>query len=406
MRAIGFLLLALVLAAGMPVQAQDKGQTVRPEVGKPMQAAIDLLKQRRSREALSKAQEAAAIPDKTPYETYMANRVLGQSAAAAGDAATAARAFEAVSGASVVSETERRQFLLAAASEYYRIKEYAKSADLAGRYLSLGGTDRAARQMQAQGYYLSGNHAAAAKVLSAEIEAEERAGKAPAEDQLQLLLTVYNQLRDGAGSARVMDKLLVHHPKKDYWLNVLHGVTTAPGFNARLAIDVARLKLDTGTLRTADEYMEAAQLSLQDGFPFEASKILEEGYAAGLLGTGADAARHKRLRDLTAKNLAEDRKTVAQEDAGAAKDGKTLFNEGFNLVLHGKADKGLPMMEQGLKLGSGFKRPEHARLQLAHAYHLAGQNQKAVQIYRTIQGNDGAGSLARFWTIRLTRGSG
>src|SRR5207247_3883983 len=46
-------------------------------------------------------------------------------------------------------------------------------------------------------------------------------------------------------------------------------------------------------------------------------------------------------------------------------------------------------------LGIAGRRPDHARLQLAYAYHLAGQDQKAVQIFRTVQGTDGAGALAR-----------
>jgi hypothetical protein len=61
------------------------------------------------------------------------------------------------------------------------------------------------------------------------------------------------------------------------------------------------------------------------------------------------------------------------------------------------------MMERGLKLGSGLKRPDHAKLHLAYGYHLAGQNQKAVQIYRTVQGNDGAAALARLWVSYLRR---
>jgi len=156
-------------------------------------------------------------------------------------------------------------------------------------------------------------------------------------------------------------------------------------------------------MRTSSEFMEAAQLVLQEGFPMEATKIIEQGYAAGLLGAGADAERHKRLRDLAAKNLAEDTKALAQEDVGAAKDGKTLFNDGYNYVLHGKADKGLAMMEQGFKTGTGFRRLEHAKLQLARGYYLAGQRQKAIRAYKSVQGNDGAASIARLWIIRLSR---
>jgi hypothetical protein len=48
-------------------------------------------------------------------------------------------------------------------------------------------------------------------------------------------------------------------------------------------------------MKSTEEYVESAQLSLQEGFPAEASKIIDQGYSAGLLGTGPDAARHKRL---------------------------------------------------------------------------------------------------------------
>jgi hypothetical protein len=63
------LLLAAWLCAP-PVFAQ--APTVRPEVGKPLQAAVDLLKARRAKEALAQAREAQAQSDKTPYESYLA----------------------------------------------------------------------------------------------------------------------------------------------------------------------------------------------------------------------------------------------------------------------------------------------------------------------------------------------
>lgn len=42
-------------------------------------------------------------------------------------------------------------------------------------------------------------------------------------------------------------------------------------------------------------------------------------------------------------------------------------------------------------------------MQLAHAYHLAGQDSKAQQVYRSAQGADGTAALARLWVIRLGR---
>jgi hypothetical protein len=401
------LLFALLFALAGPVLAQDKAPTVRPEVGKPLQAAIDLLKQRRGKEALAQARAAQAVPDKTPYETYLVTRVLGQAAAAAGDHAAAAAALESAAASSAAPEADRRQLLAAAAGQYYALKEYGKAATLATRYFQYGGTDKTIRTIYVQSLYLGGNYGAAARELAQDVENEERAGKNPAEEQLQLLANAYLQSKDTAGYGRAMERLVSMYPKREYWLSVLHNVVTRSGFNERLQIDVARLKLDVGTMRSADEYLEFAQLSLIEGFPMEATRVIEKGYAAGVLGVGSDAARHKRLKDLAAKNLAEDRKAVAEAEKQdpAAKDGKTLFNDGYNLVLHGKSEKGLSMMQQGMKAGGGFRRPDHARLQLGYAYHLAGQNAKALEMFKTVQGTDGAAALARLWVIRLARTS-
>ena len=376
--------------------------TVRAEIGKPVQAALDLLKQKKGKDALAKVREADAITEKTAYEIYLLDQVRGQAAATAGESGVAARAFEAAAASSAAPEKERLQFLGAAAGQYYLIKEYGKSADLAARYFKDGGSEKALRTLYTQALYLGNNFAAAVKELQADVQADEQAGRTPPEDRLQMLANACLKQQNNAGYANAMEKLVANYPKRDYWLAVIHGTSSQSGFPDRLSLDVSRLKMATGTMRSAAEYVEAAQLSLQSGFPAEAKKIIEAGYVAGLLGTGPEADRHKRLKDMAAKNLAEDEKTLGQEDAQAtaAKDGTALFNAGFNYVLHGKAEKGLGMMESGLGKG-GMKRPEDARLHLAYAYHLAGQAQKAIQALKKMPAGDGAAALGRLWAIRL-----
>jgi hypothetical protein len=418
-RIVGAVLAGIAIGAGGigftalapigPALAQEQkggGNTARPEVGKPIQAALDLLKSKRGKEALARVQEADGVPNKTPYEAYLVERVRAQAAAAAGDVAAAARAFEATAASSAVSGGERLQFLAAAAGQYYLAKNYSKVAELGARYFKDGGTDKSIRTLYIQALYLGNDFAAAGKELLSHIQAEEQAGRTPAEDQLQLLANVYLKQRDNAGYANVLEKLVAYHPKKDYWLAVVHSVGTRSGFSERLALDFARLKLATDTMRTATEYVEAAQLSIQAGLPVEAKKIIDQGYAAGLLGTGPESDRHRRLKDMAAKNLAEDSKTLGQDDAqvAAAKDGTALLNAGFNYVLLGSGQKGLEMMEQGLRRG-GLKHADDARLHLGYAYHVAGHNQKAIQVFKTVQGADGAASLARLWIIHLGRGS-
>ncbi len=382
-------------------------QTVRPEIGKPIQAAIELLKSKKGKEALAKVRDAQAVGDRTPYENYVLERVLGQSAAAAGDSSAAARAFENVATSPATPEGERRQFLAAAASQYYLMKNYAKTAELAARYFRDGGTEKSVRTIYVQALYLGNDFASAAKELTKDLEAGERENKAPTEEQLQLLANSCSQIKDAACYGKAMEMLVAHYPKRDYWLSVIYSIATRPGFSERLALDVARIKIETGTMRSADEYLDAAQLALQDGFPMEAVRIIDKGYASGVLGTGPEAARHKRLKDMAAKNLAEDKKALAREDSQsvAGKDGRALFNDGFNYVLVGKPEQGLALMEKGIREPKAFRRLEHAKLQLGYAYHLAGQNQRAIQILKTVQGADGAAALARLWAIRFSRAS-
>ena len=400
--------LILGLSLGFNAVAQEKpaaGPTVRPEVGKPLQAAIDLLKGKKPKEALARAKEAQAVPNKTPYETYLVSRVIGQAAASAGEPATAAAALESAATSSAAPEGERRQLMALAINQYYSLKEYGKTAALAQRYLQ-GGADKAMRQIYVQSLYLGGKFSEAAREIASDIDAEEAAGKKPSEEELQLLANAYLQAKDTLHYTRAMEKLVAYYPKRDYWMNVIHSVVSRPGFNERLAIDVARLKLDVGLMRAAQEYLDLAQLTMIEGFPAEAVKVIDKGYAAGVLGTGGEAERHKRLKDLAAKNLAEDKKTLAEQgEKGGAKDGKTLFNEGFNYVLHGRNEKGFALMQEGLKQGSGFARVEHARLQLGYAYYLAGQKDRAIQSFKGVTGTDGASALARLWVIRLSRSS-
>lgn len=401
----GFVGLAPIRSA-LAKEQSSAGNTVRPEIGKPIRAAIELIKHKRGKDALARVREADAVPNKTPYETYLIEQVRAQAAAAAGDAAEAAQAFEAIAASAFTSPSQRLQFLAAAAGQYYQSRNYAKTAALGARYFKDGGADKSMRTLYVQALYLGNDFAAAGRELQSQIQSEEQAGGTPAEEQLQLLANVYVKLHDNAAYANVLEQLAAYYPKKDYWLAVVASVAARPGFSERLSLDLARLKLATGTMRTAAEYVEAAQLSILAGLPVEAKKIIDEGYAAGLLGTGPDAERHRRLKDMAARNLVEDTRTLGQDDAeaAAAKGGTALLNSGLNYVLHGSTGKGLEMMEQGLRKG-GLKHPDDARLHLGYAYHLAGQNQKAIRIFKTVHGTDGAASLARLWIIRLGRES-
>jgi len=389
-----FFCAALTMAAmafALPVQAQAQG--VRPEVGKPLQAAAAALKARRAREALGEVAKAEAVPNRTANENFLIAQMKGAAANAAGDYDTAINAFESVLQSGRVSGREASEMVKAVAVAYYQKKDYAQASKWAQRYFKEGGGDPAMRTMLLQSYYLSGDCGAVSRVAGD----ESRAGS---EEELQMLLNCYQRSRDNAGYVATMEKLVVHYPKKEYWTDLLSRVQKKPGFSDRLSLHVYRLRLATGNLKEANDYMEMAQLALQAGSPAEAKQVVDKGYETRVLGTGKEAERHARLKALVDKSLAASQqgRTKEEADAAAAPSGEELVKVGMNYVYEGKADKGLPLIEQGIKKGN-LKRPEDAKLTLGEAQLLAGHKQRAVQTLRGVSGNDGTADIARLWVL-------
>ena len=397
--------LAVVAACAATVfAASAQADTVRPEVGKPLQAAQSLIKSGKYRDALKRVDEADRVSGKTAYEDLVIERMRMAAASGAGDVETAAKSFDALSATGKVSAAEKIRMAESIAGTYYRAKNYSKAMQWIERYFKEGGNSGTMRTLLIQAQYLSGDFAGAAKELVAEVQAAEKGGSAPGEDRLKLLINAAVQKKDNDTYVYALEKLVTYYPKKDYWVDLISRVQRKPGFSDRLALDAYRLSLATGSMSTANDYLEMAQLSLQAGLPAEAKRVVDKGYAAGVLGTGAQAERHQRLRDLVATRLGESNqnRAAAEQQAADAKEGDALVHAGLHLVFDGKAAPGLAMMQKGIGKGN-LARPDDARLHLGVAYVIAGDNAKAQGAFKTVSGKDGSADLARLWSLHARR---
>ncbi|MEP7101776.1 MAG: hypothetical protein ABI781_14800 [Burkholderiales bacterium] len=392
----------VVAAAAALVFGAAHGQGMRPEVGKPLQAAQEMIKGGKYREALGKVREADAVGGKTAAESTLIERMRLAAASGAGDADTAARSYEALAGG--MSGAEKLRTIESIAGSYYRGKEYAKAQQWYARYFAEGGTSATNRTLMTQTQYLSGDMAGVTKQVMAEIQAAERSGQAPAEDRINLLMNAAVRQKDVGGETFALERLVTYYPKKEYWVTLLSRLQSKPGFSDRLSLDTYRLSLATGSMSSAADYSELAQLALQAGSGAEAKQVIEKGFAAGILGAGPQAERDKRLRDLVNKRIDEAKKTQAEDEkaALAAKDGNDLVTIGMNQVFEGQKAKGIQLMQQGIAKGS-LKRPEDAKLHLAIAQLYVGDNAKAQATLKTVSGNDGTGDLARLWSLYARR---
>lgn len=392
------LTLALAAAGCMTVA---QAQNIRPEVGKPLQQAGELLKAGKAREALAKVREADAVGGKTAQEQFMIDRMRGSAAQRAGDNATAIQSFEAVFNSGKLGGGEQAQIAESLAFAYSQQRDNAKAMQWANRAQQLGATSSQLKQLQSYLQAQSGDFGAVAKEASAAVAAAEQAGRRPDEGDLLRLADAQQRLNNPAAQTATLEKLVAYYPKKEYWSALLGRLPRKPGFSDRFALDVLRLKLATGNLTKTEEFMEMAQLSLQSGYPAEAKLVVDKGFASGALGTGAEAGRHQRLRDLANKQDAEVRANLERNTAAAlaAKDGNDLVELGAVLASLGQPEQGASMIQQGITKGN-LKRPEEAKLRLGQAMAQTGKSRsKAQQTLRSVQGTDGAADLGRLYAI-------
>lgn len=375
-------------------------EAMRPEIGRIVQAAGELYKSKKYKDALSKIHEADNVSGKTVNENFTIERMRLSIASAAGDNDTVIRSAEAIVAAAKLPAKDQLQMIQVLANAYFKAGNYSKAAQWYNRYYADGGTDQSLRQYMIQAMNQSGDGAKAMKEVMADLAADEKAGRTPSLINLETYANAALKQKDMAGYTSALEKMVAYHGKKEYWVNLLNNIERKPGYSERLKLDLYRLKLVLGQVTKTSDYMDSSLMAIQAGYPAEAVKIIDAGYKAGALGAGNDAERHKRLRDMAAKALDEANKgaAAAEADAKQSKDGSNLVNLGFAAAAAGKSDQGIAMMEEGIKKDS-LKHPEDAKLHLGIAQLQAGKKANAIKTFRTVQGNDGTADLARYWII-------
>ena len=377
------------------VQAQD---ALRGEVGRPLQAARDLIKAKKYSEALAKLREVDAVSNLSANEKFLLEQMRASAALSGGDNNQAIKSIQALLNSGRLPESQQAQYAASLASLHYREKDYKEAAQWAGRALRSNPSDGAMRNLQIQSYYLAGDLASASREALQDVQAAEKAGRAPSEERLQLLANIAAKTGDRAGYVAGIERLATYYPKKEYWADLLRRLESKPGFSSRLTLDLYRLRVATKTLDSPNEVVEMAQLALQARQAGEAKKLLDDAFASGLLGKGAEAERQKRLLALATERAtqAPTQLQQAEAEAAAANDGEELVRIGLAYTGLGKYDKGIALIQQGIAK-SKTKRSDEANLHLGIAYLRAGQKAKAQQAFKQVGGTDGTADLARLW---------
>ncbi len=394
--------------APTPAASAPTAPGIRAEVRNPLLEAQSLINEKKYSQAKEKIQAANAIADKSPYENYIISRIALTAAINEDDATTAAKLLEHMLvldaiGAWLKPE-ESLQLMHAVGIAHYRVKDYAKAAEWMDRNIQAGGAEQSVRDARIQSYLLSGNLQRGSELIEEEIARGNKVGKIPSQAYLKMLVQARTGLKDTVGATNALELLVQHYPNKDHWRSLINKLWARADLATRLQLDVFRLVAYVSALEETTDYTEYIDFSQKAGFSAEALRVFDQGVTAGLVGAGADADSHKKLRMKLVQEVDQDRKTMVADTAAALKkpDGFALFNIGLNMVGMEQFDKGIELMEKAIAKGLA-KRPEDARLRLAIAYTMAGQVEKARQSFATVSGNEGLDQLVRYWTLALRK---
>jgi hypothetical protein len=392
------LTLAGALACGvLAAQAQD---TIRPELVKPLQAAQDLLKAGEAQQAMAQLALVEAASGRNELENYYLARLKASAAVALNQPELALGAYKAALASPQLDPKDRPAVLEASVAVAYRVPNLAEAERLARLYLNEGGQAEGVRTVLVHCLNTRGDYAGLLPEVQALIRADEAAGRPVSEVRLQLQGLAQSKLGDGPGYRVTLERLVAQYPKTSYWADLLGQVQRQPGFAPRLSLDLLRLARQVGTLTEAGEYVDMAELALLAGQPGEALAVVSEGFERKLLGQGADAASHDKLRQRAQLAATKDKAQLTPAvlaDAAKAKDGRLQLALGQALIGQGDPGAGLALMKQGLDRGVA-KQADDARLHYGAALVQAGQREQALAVLKTVQGEDGTADLARLWT--------
>jgi len=179
-----------------------------------IKSAQALMQSQKYPEALATLASLDGLAQKTPEETYLIERTRVAIASLVNDDALLVKSLEAAFATGQVPAAERVEFSDILARKYFNQKNFPKAIAWSTRYFEAGGKDPAMRRARALSYYLSNDFPRARDEVGADIQAEEKAGMKPTEEQLRLLASCAQKMDDKVAYASAMEKYAAYYPGK------------------------------------------------------------------------------------------------------------------------------------------------------------------------------------------------
>ncbi len=350
---------------------------VRPQVGKPLQAAIALAKEGNASAAMSEVHHAESVAGLTASE---------QSAIAQTKQFIAAKTGNFSGGGGSATAARAKFATDYSAGRYSAVT--GEDVQLLKKYGAFNSDDQI---IVAQAYYLSGRVDQAVALLKS-----LTAGARPSEAALKLLYSAAYKAGDNDAMRSALERLVADYNRPEYWGNLLQLAEAAKGLKDQQTLDLFRLRIATNSMKRPDDYMTAAEMALEFGSSSEAANIVQKGVDAKVLTGDRVTKLLNTAKAQAAKDAADYQKNLAA--AQKAKTGDDLVKLGEQLVGAGRAQDAIGVIQQGIQKGPMDK--DEAQIQLGLANLAAGQKPAALSALNAVsKQNANDAMIAHLWAI-------
>ncbi len=420
------------------VYAADEGK-VSAKIGKSMTDAQRALQAKQWDQALSKLREADAIGDKTAYDQFMINQLFAAAYQGQKKYGEAAAIYEKLLDSNHLSDAQKDQYTKLIATLYMQVKNNGKVTEYGGRWLKAHPGDTEMTALLAQAQFQAGQFKQSMDTLTELVKTTERAGGRPKEEWLKLMYSIAYKLSDdrqsqgmdagrpaqgmapappGMGSDHhdddhrnepkrldavtvdVLEKLVRYYPNPTYWQSLLLSGLKQERMSDQARFQLDRLILSVGVMKTSNDFIELAQLARNFGFPAEALRVLEKGYASGVIGSGPGKDREDRLKASVVKEVEAHKAsmTALEVKARSAPTGQEDVTLGESYMGYGQYPQAVEALERGIKKGN-FKNPDTARIALGIAQLNSNHPDKARAAFRQVPDSSEFGRIAELWAL-------
>jgi len=220
----------------------------------------------------------------------------------------------------------------------------------------------------------------------------------PTEETLRFVAATNFEMGNAAGRRAALEQLVLFYGKPGDWHDLLQLARNEKGLNDQQKMDIARLRLAVGDIKTDSDYIDTAQQAMVSYYNYEAKAILDKGTAAKVLSGERAARLIKKAQEDSAKDsqLEADLQAKAKTDAGAG------ANLGLILWTYGKNKEAEDVIRAAMNVKGGDT--ESVKVALGHVLLAQGKKPEAATAFTSVARNNNWASIGRLWSIYARRG--